>query len=251
MSYPAEVAADSPLSYWRFGQQSAMSSYDVGSVARPALLGIGGGTLSPTHIPDCFTGPVSGGVAVGVINDAWYTWYVNTGGGYQTPCTLEALVWVGGGNVLSASQVGIIGIGTASGSADRVSIGWNGAAFNAWVGGTVNVNGSTSTLQQWHHVAFCCDATSCILYVDGSAAMTHALAIANAAVEQAHLAYNGTAGALLKGFIAEPAIYSTKLSAARIAAHYAAADRMGDLPVKLAAAGSVGPPLSVTYLNAP
>jgi len=221
-----------------------MYSYDVGSAAMPAVHN------GAVRLPDVFSGPISGGVAVGVESDFWNTWYVNVGP-YQTPCTLELLWWSLGGNPVTTGIMGLLSIGAATSSSDRVSINWDATNYKFGVGSTYNTLAGSTPRQEWHHIAFACDATSCLAYIDGVLVLTHTNAIANAGVEQAHIGSNGTNGAFARGVIAEPAIYGTKLSAGRIAAHFAAVDRLTDLPVKLAAAGSVGPPLSISWQNAP
>lgn len=220
-----------------------MYAYDVGSNAVPLFLGGTGANQQHTRIPDCFSGPVSGGVAVGCINDSWNTWYV-TAGFFNTPVTLEMLVWPIGGNVLGGGITGVI-------STDRVAIGWDGFHFQAFVGSTPNNQTGTPTRQTWHHVALAADATSVLLYVDGALVVTHANAIANNADTHLAIGSFGVNGSQMKMVFAEPAAYGTKLSAARILAHYNAVDRITDLPVKLAASGAVGPPLSHSWQNAP
>jgi hypothetical protein len=143
-----------------------------------------------------------------------------------------------------------MGMGTATNSADAVSMGWNGGKARCYIGSTGVDSTNSFATQTWHHLVFAVDATSSLLYVNGSLEATNS-AIANAAREQIHLGFNGPSTLFLKGILAEPAVYASKLSAARIAAHWAAADNMSALPVKLAAAGSVGPPLAHSWQNAP
>lgn len=251
MSYVGEVIADSPVGYWRFGQQTGIASYDSGSGLRPLILGGGaiGGQLFPLAA-ECFSGPVLGGVAFECLNAGWSTWYPS-GTPYGTPATLECFCWLQSPANALQSRGWLMAMGTATGGTDAISMGWNIDKPSCGVGST-NVDSATAVARQtWHHFAYACDATSSLLYVDGSLVATNS-AIAAAGREQIHIGYNGSgSGFQLKAILAEPAVYGTKLSAARIAAHWAAADNTSSLPVKLSAGGAVGPPLSVNWSNAP
>lgn len=159
-------------------------------------------------------------------------------------------MWVAAGNVLGGT-INVMGIGTATGSADGIAVGWNGSQFTARQGGTTDVVAAgTSPMQTWHHLAYACNSTSSLLYINGTLAATQVGPPGSFAL-QFHFGFGLQGGAGLKGVLAEPAVYPSKLSAARILAHYQAADAMNTLPVKLAAAGSVGPPFSHTWQNAP
>jgi Concanavalin A-like lectin/glucanases superfamily len=244
VSYVSEVIADAPVGYWRFTQNSGMESFDSGSGALPLS------HVPSVHIPDIFTGPVLGGVAVGVTGDAWNTWYVNSSP-YQSPGTLELWWWSFGGNPLSPGVMGLLGQGNATSSNDRLGISWDQFNFKFNVGSTFNTAAGVVPRQSWHHVAFAFNLTSCLGYIDGALAVTHSSVIGNNSDLQVHLGYNGTNGAFARGIAAEVAVYPTKLSAARIAAHYAAADAVNSLPIKVSGQAGSFPPLVQSWSNTP
>ncbi len=144
--------------------------------------------------------------------------------------------------------------------ASRCAIAWDGAVantsfVNVRTGGdfqfTSNgvdvVSPATYTRQAWRHVVGTNASGALKLYIDGAqvqtgSAGTHTITAVAVSVLAA------SAGAIpFRGWVAEPAVYATALPAARVLAHYNAADTRGVPPYPTLGAPPTGgsPLLSV------
>lgn len=85
-------------------------------------------------------------------------------------------------------------------------------------------------LQRWHHIVGTADAAALRLYVDGVQVATVASGAATTPSLKLYLGMRGSSTLAFGGFMSEVAIYNYALSAARVAAHYAAADQKTGRP---------------------
>jgi hypothetical protein len=218
VTYLSEVIADSPTHYWRMADPGGSLCHDIGS-SPVHMHTVGSPTLG-------YSGPVSGGGSLDLSLD---NTYANTGepiayaGG---SVTLECFVWSWQDKAnpvqwvmwpLAAGQICIYNDGAK----------WRGiytATFIPAAGVDAPVN------QSWTHLAFCYGAGAGQLYVNGTPSGA-AVAVAAQAAQSAIFNCLFNALAANRGFISEVAIYATKLSGARVAAHYGAADQRTQAPV--------------------
>jgi hypothetical protein len=98
--------------------------------------------------------------------------------------------------------------------------------------GSAPVDTAATTARAWHHAVLTYDATSTILYVDGVQVATGA-GSASGFTKTIYLGARAGANGMT-GLLSNVATYAAKLSAARVAAHYAAAALKAFAPVFLA-----------------
>lgn len=244
MSYLTEVLADSPVHFWRLADPGGAVANDIGS-ARPSMLinQYGGGGLDPSGFSQGYSGPVLGGGSA-VFNTLSLRGPLGT---FTTPCTFEAWVWL----VTSGTRCFVFGCGDGA-NEHGISIETNGNAeiYGLTPGG--NPHGGNVTENQWHHLVATTNETTGIIYLDGvnvaSSAADHRAHGSNRFTISGDP--NSTNNGSMLGAIAECAFYSTALSSARVSAHYAAADNLGQPPVWSAAGlggGSVA--INAAYLG--
>lgn len=246
MSYASEVAADSPVAYWRLeessgnaadssgnGHTATASGSPSGYSATPPLAGVGGTGIDFDGIDDMF---VCGDSAVRGISGAW---------------TLEAIVKpadtsMGGTAIITAphdssSRIGYcIGYGVTDGGKKLQVAFYDGGSWHA----ATDTNDYTPAVGL--HVAGTYDGTTLKLYAGGSLIASQAASGNVASSDSSTLLGRrwdtGFFVPYFKGVLDELAIYNTALSATRIGVHAAAAGSADAAPSNIAGSGSVQAP---------
>lgn len=223
-AYFAQVMADAPLLYLRFGAIVDSSRYARSPTAA-------GSPASGTP------GPITGDTGSGYLIFDGVNDVVDVPDAVElrltTLITLESWFWQ------STSALGpVVGKGNSTGSpnyllewrrdgtTDRFSV-YNGTG---WIDGPA----FTFAASTWMHVAATFDGATWRFYHNGALAGTVASAVALAtSTDAAHVGVQGsTAGSKLTGRLAEVCIYAYPLSAERVKAHYDA--RTATYPVATA-----------------
>lgn len=218
MTYLSEVIADAPIHYWRCADPGGGLGHDIGSAPKH-LHAIGNPSFG-------YSGPNTGGGSL----DACLTGqYANIGiaeaiaGGR---ITLECFVWVFQ-NLVGAGQF----LYMISGGANQTALARTGTNWSAAYNGVACISPVGYVAQQWRHLALTYDLTNVRLYIDG---VQQAIAAAGAMVGYNSMIEVGASVAVQffgTCFFSEVAVYSTTLTAARLAAHFAAADQVSQAPV--------------------
>lgn len=227
-AYLSAVIADAPRHYWRLADQQGLLAHDVGST--PFQL-----TTAGTIPILGYSGPVSDGGSgffpTGIdLNSA-----LGTIGSITTPLSVELWFWA---MVPQPTQ--------------RYLLAWDGSTPNAFqmfwnTDGTVQVqcNGvfpaksAVLPTQAWHHFVGTADGANLRQYVDGALSTSIPLGAVTVNRGIGIGAEPSAVGQSFEGAIAEVAIYATALSAGRVAAHFAAADRAFQSPV-FGGSGGIG-----------
>lgn len=229
LSYAQEVNADNPDGYWRLTETSGTTFASQGSGSPPSLTSVNSPTLGET-------GPIPGGKAVRLNRDDIE--YLKNDpphadlGRQATQFTCEA--WIKPESVDDASTCGIMGSFNGAVSQRAFMFGLlpsRQLAANISKTGTggYQKNGTkVLNLDQWYHVALTYDAGTVAIYIDGVQDATGASGTHNKILNYtqpfligSNWTYNA-ADFCFDGWIAEPAFFESKLSAARILAHYQA-----------------------------
>jgi len=225
MSYVTEVQADTPEHWWRFADPGGALAHDIGS-APLHMHAVGGVPILG------YSGPVSGGGSMDISLD---NTFAHTGELMAFPggaLTIEFLYWrwrqIGtAGQILywqaAPLQIAMYNSGAA----------WSFIYNNILAAAGVGV---ARVSQRWHHFVGTYDGANIKLYIDGALQAT----VASGAV----VAFNGLLGTYLPGgvnpgfgFYSDLAVYFHALTAARVAAHFAAVDQIGQPPVYQQAGG--------------
>ena len=219
--YASAVVADAPFHYWR------PSSYPYGSILVPPLGSAGVALVF--SVGTIFEG-WSGVSDDGASDFGTVGWRLQTDGNttLNTPLTLEA--WVFKRHIdISAAGVVVAWDGDNANTPSLVVQGDGKARFSCR--GVDAVAPTVLTAYQWHHLVGVANGTNNLLYVDGALVTSVAAAGLPAAQTRAFsVAYTPANAVAYQGWIAEPAAYLTALSAARVAAHYAAASLKATWP---------------------
>ena len=229
-TYEAAVLADSPVSYWRLGEPSGTTAFDVfrahnGTYTNSPTLGV--------------TGAISGDPNTAMTVARASSQYVDAGsiGLAAANFSVEAWINFGAANVNAyaisegntASTNPIWGISLDNIFGLQVGFFVRDASLNAesLSTGAINDDG------KWHHVvatvAFGTPTTS-ILYFDGvqvaTSSAVNVAALSTVNTFSIGALYRTSVGNYWNGSIDEVAIYHGVLSSTRVAAHYAAAPQV-------------------------
>lgn len=221
MSYLSTVIADSPVHFWRCADPGGGVLNDVGS--NPVAL-----TLQGSGPLLAYTGPNSdGGSFVITNNNGFMHFDLET---LALPFTAEFWVFKYYNNNAAMCPFDVVDNAGFTMAEFRLGTGGNVQVFTA--NGTLTYTGPMTT-QRWHHIALADDTAGAILYVDG---VNQATAGAVAATSKNCYFSMGIEASPVNGLpcaagLAEGAIYHTKLSAARILAHFNAADNTAQPPI--------------------
>ena len=215
-TYPQAVLADSPAGYWRLQETSGTTAADSSGNGNPGTY-TGGYTLGES-------GPF--GSEKGALFDG-STGYVTVPSAailqLTSPFTLE--MWA---KVYSLSQVDTY---TLDKDNDYALIYGYAADSYAFYSQAVGAPSDTATLipiadANWHYVAMTYDGATMVGYLDGASKVSVAATFAcGKTTDPLTIAVTSNAGVrngYYHGTVAEVAVYPTALSAARVAAHYAA-----------------------------
>lgn len=216
-TYSGAVLADSPWGFWRLTETSGTTLADSSPNSRPLTLNGSAHTLAQAGPKD---------KAVAFANAAGYA--ISSATHATSPATLEGWVY------LTANPGGKT---TVVGCADTFNGGvWDkdlyvdtaGKAAFYLFNGTSSIDvvaPSGLSLNTWHHLAATVGAAGTFLYVDGVQVATDASTASYAGSAQKVLlrASSGSMNNTGAMRIAEPAFFTSQLSAARIAAHYSSA----------------------------
>lgn len=209
-TYSAEVLADSPAGYWRLHETSGTSAADSSGGARTLTY-----TGSPTlGVPGPLTSEASAGVG---LSAGPYASRAYTAALSPAAVTLEAWIWRDpagtGERVISQCLASSLGYRLVLDASHRLKLYCNASSFYA----TSALPAST-----WTHVAATATNGAQVLYVNGVQVATGALSYSASGTATYYMGTNAGAD-LWYGKLAEVAVYGAALSAARVAAHYAAA----------------------------
>ncbi|HEX3344096.1 MAG TPA: LamG domain-containing protein [Polyangiaceae bacterium] len=223
MGYAAQVLADAPLAYWRFGESSGTSAADASGNGNDATyeggvaLGATGALAGDADTAATFDG-VSGFVTVGN----------RFGFEGQKPFSIEAWVSVEPRTTYAGlvSRNDAVGGPPSEGFLLFVAPSDGPFGFQRLDGASLSTATSVAgpTATGFTHVVGAFDGLELVVYVDGESqgAQTASFAIAGAVTDFVVGAEAGGAGNFLAGTLDEVAIYDHALPAARVSAHYLA-----------------------------
>jgi len=215
VTYLSTVLADNPTHYWRLADPVGSGVFfDLIATARS-------GIFNATQISGSgYTGPTSDGGSCYFLNFAQPRSHNNVLP--NLPLSLECWVWSMGDPVAPMSL-----LSTSAGPQFYLD-----AALKGNIHGVNNnyVAAAAVTAEAWHHFVGTFTGAAEQLWIDGVNVAGGADANASAASKLA-VGCNLSGGTMFGGYIAEVAIYAAVLSNARIAAHFAAADRITSTPV--------------------
>jgi hypothetical protein len=221
VTYPQEVLADSPLSYYRLGEASGTTAVDSMG-ATNATYGGSVGLGAP--------GAIAGDPDTGVALDGTTAYLaLGTGFAFAGTAAMSFEVWfkpavLGGGYARLLSKEA--NVGGRQGYLITVSSG--GTSFERWRDGSTGGNNYTSplTVGAYNHIVATFDGTQTFLYVNGVPTTPSASPLSlSTSTEACNVgAYSGLmAGDFVQGTIDEVAFYDHALAPARVLAHYTAA----------------------------
>ncbi|HEX8731253.1 MAG TPA: LamG domain-containing protein, partial [Ktedonobacterales bacterium] len=217
-TYADTVLADAPLCYYRLDEAGGTVVYDAGSLAQNGVThgaptqGVTGllmgdadtcytfASASSQYVALPTTGLPTGAAAFSI--EAWVAFAAN-------PSAVATIVWLGGSAPNKVAWLYLDTSGKLNFSTD---------------GGTALVTAAALTTGAAHHVVATYDGAQMRLYLDGALSVgpsAEAFAITYAS-GAAGIGATATPNQFFSGQIDEVALYSTELSAARVAAHYAA-----------------------------
>jgi hypothetical protein len=211
LAYYEEVIADAPEIYYRMNEASGSSFYDSSGNWRTATLynsptlGVAGATPRNTAATFSTTGNTYASTTALSLLSNW---------------TIEAWVKRDGSQAYYTS---IVADGFLSASINYMLF-WDGTSIVAgYYAGGFQLSASSSAISDgvWTHVAGTYDGANLKVYINGVLDVT--TASATACTADNYLIITGAkwdTGDAFKGDLDEVAIYSTALSATRIAAHY-------------------------------
>lgn len=223
MSYRSEVLADNPTHYWPFAEVGGLIVSDLQDA---------NGTGVSVAQSNGYKGAASGeGSAFinNVSNNAFLA--LKTKGYASIPCTFEAWVWL---YAITGTYQEILMYGTSAQSLELLVQATNGKLQwnNRGVAAPFQLNGATAlTPGGWHHVVGTLTAGAGKLYLDGSVDASGTINASPLASSAFGLGGFTDRTQPINGYIGSCAIYASELSAARIAAHYAAADFKTNVPI--------------------
>jgi Concanavalin A-like lectin/glucanases superfamily len=210
MTYLSTVQADTPLHYWRMADPGGNILHDIGS--------------SPLHLVAALTtsGPYSGIAADGASVQS------NGSAGPETftaltqalPVTLECWFWL----MFNTFAVNQIVYWDGSGTGNEIQA-WvdTAAVLNVAVSGQgTRTWAGPVTQQAWHHFVLTCTTAALNVYIDNTLRITQAATFPSPIAKPIGWGCHPLVTDSHLIFVTECAMYSSVLSGARIAAHFAA-----------------------------
>ncbi len=184
-----------------------------------------------------YSGPISDGGSAWIGLNAAIN-YTDNDLALTTPVSLECWFWL---HPLGAALVGMMAVGDG---ATTLELGLDATLHpHAFASGGPLTGPNPVTRQSWHHLVLTNTAASQVLYLDG---LSVASGVAAPILVWSPGFVGGAGGnpsapvRFCNAALAELAVYGTALSAARVAAHFAAADATSSRPVFSAAGGLAG-----------
>lgn len=224
-AYLAAVLADSPVHYWRCADPGGRLLHNIGSSSVPLTV-VGNGSPG-------YSGPISDGGAVDLVLDGEYA---NTGLPITVATglmTLECLCWLD--NLIVGNHYLVL-----VNSATLCALLHTGTQWSTYYNGSQQIAAVGITGQAWQHVVMTYDGVNQNLYLNGSFVRNQAVAPQAAGPNIFEVCTFAGASNFGDAFMSEIAVYSTALSAGRIAAHFAAIDQVGNIPLWSGAGGLQG-----------
>lgn len=230
MGYRTEVLADSPTAYWRLGESSGTAAADeqaahAGTYVNTPTLGVAGAvddgntaiTLNGTNQRVATT--TLGTLGANIATSSWECWINTTS--TDTIRSVFGTTTTGSSSLVNLSINTTTPAGVETGTAGSTAFFVRGT--NGWI--TTNIYDGA-----WHHIVVVIESTTTFsVYVDGVArtvtyGVQTALTAANFDFALALGCRNqrGVFERFFPGSLDEVAVYPSRLSSARVAAHYAA-----------------------------
>jgi hypothetical protein len=248
LPYRTEVLADSPVSYWRLGETTGTSATDeqgvnTGTYVNTPTLAVAGALASDPNRAASFDGASSEYVqakaaAILASQADWTieTWVKAADGQDEHPIYTERAA---SGNDILKLEFG--GTGTGGASAGVITLTYRDDA------GTLNRINTPLAYDDngWHHVAVTKDNTAVVIYVDGVQRTTGTLTatdtFTNSGLEAWIAGDKGGSGGsqYLTASVDEVAVYTSALTAGRVAVHYAAGFSSARITATVAAASGL------------
>jgi hypothetical protein len=232
-AYSAAVLADNPFHYWRCNDSPGGYLQDQRAVTPRPLIAQG------QQIGSGYSGPVSDGGACMVDANFGFAYYDTEV--LTNPLSAECWFWQA---YYQALVQHILTINTAAGASTAVIRTTATGALQTFGSAATFTGGAPIASSHWHHCVLTFDGANMRTYLDGALVGT----TANGAFSQASRYIVGTAAANatpMAGSVSEIALYASTLSAARVSAHFAAADQIGQNPTngsQQVSAGVTPPP---------
>lgn len=206
--YFETIRTDSPAAYWRLGEAAGATAADSSGNARDATYS-GGYTLGQTGaVTGADTAVLLNGTT-GKVTRASETW-MNTG-----LISLEAWVKV------PTPQASYASVLTKSSKWGLFLVDGKPTVYD-WPAAKANTTASSVADGQWHHLVAALNGASSVLYVDGVVGLNFAWTVGTFNTADLQIGANNSAQ-FYGGSVDEVAVYTYQLSAAQVAAHYAAA----------------------------
>lgn len=216
MTYKSTVLADTPFHWWRCNDPGGQILNDFNALTPRSLMVTGFAQQVG------YSGPTTDGGSVWIDSNTG-AWLLDSNTALPQPFSYECWVWRHrlSGNVEVLFSHGNQLVITAAGK-----IQFQGVA------NVFNVTGATTlTEQQWHHVVGTYGPTNGVkLYVDGAQDATAAYAGAIAGANPITLGVSSTSSNAATINAAEVAEYAYELTAAKVLAHFNAAEQPGNIP---------------------
>lgn len=239
MTYASEVLADSPLLYWRLGEASGTTAADASGNSKTGT----------------YNGTPTRGVASLIATDPSNTAVQFNG---TDDCSF-------GGTLMSSSPGASLEIWFKTTATTVVASLYEAGVSNITIYGdghatvlptsktTITLGPTNKNDGNTHHAVLTYStATATIsLYIDGTLAASSSITGAGGFYASAARAFRSQAAVTTAGTGDEFAVYTTALSAARVAAHYAAASPPPPItihPNKITSTGTVRAPSIVPYV---
>jgi hypothetical protein len=233
MSYLTTVLADAPRHFWRCADPGGAILHDVGAV--PLALAFA------TAYSTCgYSGPNSDGGSM--ISFTGQSAGIGDAEIVASPSSVEAWIWIL--SLAGAVNATVMDIETGGGGTIGLLRMTNDGKMHYFSWGGAPVSG-VLTHDAWHHIVGTQDGVAATLYVDGVAQPAGAGAVSGNQAVLCALGARVNVTEPFRGMISEAAYYPVALTAARVAAHYAAADNIAGRPVFLGYGGSAYPGPSV------
>jgi Concanavalin A-like lectin/glucanases superfamily len=234
VTYLTTVIADAPIHFWRCADGGGQIAHDIGSGPFHLIASDSAARLG-------YSGPNSDGgslICPGGGAD------LNTAAGnlasLTSPFSVEAWIWMFAAPAAFADVVGW----SAFNAGVTLQLNTN-RTLQVTVGGTFPAQSGVISTQTWHQLVLTYDGVTIRQYVDGAASTTVAKAGPVTVTQQLGIGADPSRANSFEGFISEVSIYGTTLSAARVLAHFNAADIPTQAPVSTERIGNAG----ITVVN--